>query len=399
MKKISIMVFFALFLVFSLNAETFRFSYREGEKYRILSEVEEDVYINGVYSHTAHILNKIAIEVTETRGSSGKIEAEFITSERSSGHGEVYEWSESYESIFWRDELGRYDIDDSYYMPVVRNVPSFPAEDISVGDSWAADGWEVHDFRKNFNLPEPFSFPINVFYTYRGEVTKADNRYDQFQIEYTVFHRVRKTYPELGLYPVRLSGSSKQELLWDRERGRPYSYEEVFNFIFTLSSGATVEYIGTAKATVIRSEKLDKDKVAEGIKKELEEKGIGDTEVRSDEEGVTISLENIQFLPDSAVLRDSEKKKLIEIADILMKHRDRDLLITGHTALAGTERGRQLLSEQRAKAVADFLLELDAANEKQVMVRGYGAKKPISDNSTEEGMRRNRRVEIKILEN
>ena len=399
MKKIGAIVLFAVFFVFTLQAETFRFTYREGEKYRILSQVEEDVYLNDIYSHTAHILNKIAIHVTETRGPSGKIEGEFITSERTSGHGEVYEWAEEYKSVFWRDEFGRYDIDDSYYMPVVRNVPRFPVEEIAVGDSWTADGWEVHDFRKNFNLPEPFSFPIQVFYTYRGEVTKDGKTYDRIEIEYTVFHRVGKKYPELGLYPVRLSGSSKQELLWDRKRGRPYSYDENFNFIFTLSSGATVEYIGTANATVIQSEELNRDKVAEGIKEELEKKGVEDTDVRSDEEGVTISLENIQFLPDSAVLRNSEKKKIVEIADILKKYRDRDLLITGHTALAGTTRGRQLLSEERAKAVADYLLGLGVTSEKQIIVRGFGARKPVADNSTEEGMRRNRRVEITILEN
>jgi outer membrane protein OmpA-like peptidoglycan-associated protein len=112
-----------------------------------------------------------------------------------------------------------------------------------------------------------------------------------------------------------------------------------------------------------------------------------------------VSLQNVQFLPDSAILQTSEKKKLDAIAEILKRYPDRDLLITGHTALAGTETGRQKLSEARAAAVGNYLLQNRVRQEDQIVIRGMGAREPIADNRSEEGMRQNRRVEITILEN
>ena len=399
MRKVTVLIGLLCIVSVSCPAEQFRFQYREGEKYRILSQVKEDVFINSTYSHTAEILNKIAISVTKTKDERGWLEATFITSERSAGGGSVYEWGEEYHSEFWRGPFGKYDIAAKFFMPVVRNVPTFPDRDIQVGETWVAEGHEVHDFRKNFNVPDPFSFPIQVNYQYLGKTKRGNREYDRIAINYSVFYRSSRKYPGLGLYPVRLSGISRQELLWDNKAGRPFSYSEEFDFIFTLSSGAEVEYVGEAEAEVIEAENLNKKLEAENIKEKLDKEGYGDTEVREDDEGVTISIENIQFLPDSAVLLNSEKKKLSAIADILKDYPNRDLLITGHTALAGTEAGRQLLSEQRARAVADFLLSQGVKEEQEMVIRGMAAREPVADNSTEQGRRRNRRVEITILEN
>ena len=57
------------------------------------------------------------------------------------------------------------------------------------------------------------------------------------------------------------------------------------------------------------------------------------------------------------------------------------------------------LSEQRALAVAEYLLSLGALRPLQVTTRGLGHREPLSGNDTEAGRRQNRRVEITILEN
>jgi len=98
-------------------------------------------------------------------------------------------------------------------------------------------------------------------------------------------------------------------------------------------------------------------------------------------------------------LLPSEQAKLDQIAEILGRYGDRDILVGGHTALAGTEAGRQKLSEERAASVAAYLISKGARQTERVVVRGYGATKPVSDNSTEQGKKKNRRVEITILEN
>ena len=123
--------------------------------------------------------------------------------------------------------------------------------------------------------------------------------------------------------------------------------------------------------------------------------------VQSTEQGVTITLENVNFPPNSDTLLPAEQDKLRRIGKILTQYPDRDIAVSGFTARASgyTEKDYQTLSEQRARAAADFLLSIGARKASQVTVRGMGASSPIGDNSTEEGMKKNRRVEITILEN
>ncbi|GHV69703.1 hypothetical protein AGMMS49928_13150 [Spirochaetia bacterium] len=115
-------------------------------------------------------------------------------------------------------------------------------------------------------------------------------------------------------------------------------------------------------------------------------------------EGVSISLTNLQFQADDSTLTNTEKAKLKEIARILKILPQKKLLVAGHTALAGSEDGRLSISQNRAQAVADYLIHLRVRRPDEITVRGYGAIRPLADNATPEGMARNRRVEIIILE-
>lgn len=391
----------ALMLIFapSVQAQTpIEYSYQEGEQYRVISTVDQNVWLNGLFSHSASILNRISIEVTEVADGRGYHEALFITSEEARGANEVYSWGEEYESEFWRDTQGFYEIEPIYYMPVVRDVPVFPDRPLEPGDTWSADGHEVHDFRRSFGIPEPYRFPIPVTYEYMGNTVSEGREYALISVAYNVFYRPDRSYPN-ALYPVRISGYSEQLVYWDIRAGRPHAYEEEYAFVFALSSGDEVLYEGTAEARIVEASRMDREEVADQVRRDLDELGFDDQEVVEDERGVTIRLDNILFPPDSPVLRDSEKAKLDGIADILARYPERDILVGGHTALAGTEEGRQRLSQQRAAAVAQHLLELGVRERDQMILRGFGATQPVADNETEAGRRRNRRVEITILEN
>ena len=144
---------------------------------------------------------------------------------------------------------------------------------------------------------------------------------------------------------------------------------------------------------------MKKEETAKEIEDEIEKLGIGGASVRIADEGIAISLENIQFLPNSAILPASEKAKLDKIGEILLKFGGRDILVGGHTALAGSAEGRQKLSLERAAAVSDYLISKKVREPSHMVVRGYGADKPVADNATPEGMVKNRRVEIILLEN
>jgi outer membrane protein OmpA-like peptidoglycan-associated protein len=140
-------------------------------------------------------------------------------------------------------------------------------------------------------------------------------------------------------------------------------------------------------------------RLAEEISALLTEQDISDTTVKATDEGIMITLSDIQFLADSAVLPEFELVKLQEIANIFMQIKGIKLLVTGHTALAGSEEGRLRISQERAQAVADYLIKLGACDEANITVAGYGADRPVADNSSEAGRAANRRVEITILEN
>jgi len=390
---------FVLLGILPVSAVEFAYKSALDDQYRILSKVDERVYINGTYSHHANILNKISARVVEVQDDKAKIEATFLTSESREGNVTVYELNQEYESTFWRSRLGRYEIAPIYYMPVVRDVPTFPGRDLKPGDSWQADGEEVHDLRQGYGIPDPFLFPMTVNYRYLGEGTYEGKNADLISIQYSIAQRADSYYDRYPLYPRRITGYSDQIMYWDRREGQPMAYEENFSIVFDLSNGDSYEFTGTATAKLVRSRSMDKETVKDELERRIAENGIPDAGVRVGDDGVIISLENIQFKADSAVPLSGEMDKLKRVVSLLKLYPDRDILVTGHTALAGTAEGRMALSLERARTVATFLKDELNIDDDRLMIEGKGAGEPVAPNDTEEGKRKNRRVEITILEN
>jgi outer membrane protein OmpA-like peptidoglycan-associated protein len=385
-------------------AENFTYKHQTGDKYRILSTVAEEVYIDNQLSHRAEILNRITGEVVGESEGKGKHKAVFQTSERAEtresgqmGSGMSYQWAREYESEFERDLLGRITIDKKYYMPVVRDVPVFPGKDIKVGEAWSYEGHEVHDFRDNFGIREPYRIPFTANYVYLGNREWKGKDYAAFSVKYSIDSRPQAVSGRM--WPRRIQGNSDQMVYWDFKQGQAAAYQETFRYKFEFSNGRTIEYRGTAEAEIIESRRMDRERIAEEIAGDIERLDIADVTVRVVDEGVIISLDDIHFEADTAVMLSGEREKLDKILDILTRYQDRDILVGGHTALAGTAAGRQKLSVERASVVADYLIERKARTPDRVTVRGYGADKPLASNSTEEGRIKNRRVEITILEN
>jgi outer membrane protein OmpA-like peptidoglycan-associated protein len=344
------------------------------------------------------------MEVTEVYGERAALSATFQTAERTVVAGEsgsaslpLFLWDRDYQSEFEQDRLGFLTIDDRYYMPMVRNVPAFPDRDIGIGESWNAMGIEVHDFRANFGIEEPYRIPFTANYTYLGERVWRETSYPGFSVSYRVLMEPEAVSGRV--FPRRILEACDQIVYWDAERGQAVAYEEYFRIVIDLSDGQTYEYRGVSEAEVIEAPPMDKEDMVRDITEDILNLNIPDVSVRVTDEGIVISLENIQFDPDSAVLRPVEKSKLDKIAEILLRYPDRDILVGGHTAMAGTAAGRMQLSVERAASVAEYLLGKNVRTPDRVVIRGYGADRPIADNRTAEGMERNRRVEITILEN
>ena len=126
----------------------FQFKFKENDQSRILSTVTEDVYLNGRFNHTAVILNRISSIITEVdENGRGTAQAVFMTTENSAKawNNKSYSWGEEYESVFTRDTNGKYEIEDIYFMPTVRDVPVCPDHEVKPGQGWSRQGYEAHE--------------------------------------------------------------------------------------------------------------------------------------------------------------------------------------------------------------------------------------------------------------
>jgi outer membrane protein OmpA-like peptidoglycan-associated protein len=400
-KRILVLLLCVTGFLQSANAETFRFVHIKGEKYRLIAEVEEKVFFNGQFGYNVEALNKIAVEIMEVKKGAGYINALYQTSERVYGDEGSYSLTEELSSVFWRDQQGHYTINKNYFRPVFRDIPVFPDKDISPGFTWTAPAQELHDLRKPFGIRDPYIIPFTVHYTYLGNTEMDGIKISQFKVEYSYEHDVKglkPVDPDIPL-PVKIGGKVSQVYNWDIEHGKVHSYTDSFYVVYLLSSGDYYEIIGTSKGEAFISPALDRKKAAEEITKEIEKNELQGVTVEQGEKGIKITLENIQFQPDSYELMPAEKQKLQTIAQILKKYPERDIEIEGHAAKIGSDELGMILSRNRAKAVGDYLLYLGATKPNKMIIVGKGATEPIADNSTEAGRIKNRRVEITILEN
>lgn len=112
--------------------------------------------------------------------------------------------------------------------------------------------------------------------------------------------------------------------------------------------------------------------------------------------GQIMVMRNVFFETAKWNLKDESIAELGKLYNLLSQNATMQIEIGGHTDNVGSDEDNVALSEKRAKAVADYLLEKGIASER-ITWKGYGETKPINDNSTEDGRAQNRRTEIKVI--
>ena len=113
------------------------------------------------------------------------------------------------------------------------------------------------------------------------------------------------------------------------------------------------------------------------------------------ERGLVLSLSNILFELNEAKLKSGSERSISRVAEFLQEYPGHNILIEGFTDSSGEESYNQTLSENRAKAVKDSLVEM-GISPSQINTRGYGESYPVASNETQSGRQQNRRVEIVI---
>jgi outer membrane protein OmpA-like peptidoglycan-associated protein len=107
--------------------------------------------------------------------------------------------------------------------------------------------------------------------------------------------------------------------------------------------------------------------------------------------------QQVQFETESPVLRADSDKVLNEVVRILVEHPELELIeVQGHTDNQGTPEHNRELAQARAASVVEWLVA-HGVDRRRLQPKGYGAERPIADNSDEQGRQKNRRVELHIV--
>ena len=114
------------------------------------------------------------------------------------------------------------------------------------------------------------------------------------------------------------------------------------------------------------------------------------------ETGGSVNLKNIFFETNKAELLPESKAELQQLISFLKSNPTVSIEIDGHTDNVGDEKQNQLLSENRAKSVYNYLVS-NKINISRLSFKGFGESKPISQNTTDEGRQKNRRTEFRVV--
>ena len=151
---------------------------------------------------------------------------------------------------------------------------------------------------------------------------------------------------------------------------------------------------GTVGATTgaIIGKKMDK------AKKEAEAVKNAQVETITDANGleaVKVTFDSgILFATNKADLNATSKASLTQFAEVLKENKDMDIAIIGHTDNTGSDAINNPLSKNRAQSVSKFLKSQGVASAQIKTIDGQGSTNPVADNSTAEGRKQNRRVEV-----
>ena len=156
--------------------------------------------------------------------------------------------------------------------------------------------------------------------------------------------------------------------------------------------GAVIGGAVGAGAGAIIGHKMDK------AKKEAEAVQNAQVESVKDANGldaVKVTFDSgILFATNKADLNAASKSSLQQFANVLKQNADCDVAIIGHTDNTGSDAINNPLSEKRAMSVSNYLRSLGVSASQIKSVEGQGSVNPVADNSTAEGRKQNRRVEV-----
>jgi outer membrane protein OmpA-like peptidoglycan-associated protein len=219
--------------------------------------------------------------------------------------------------------------------------------------------------------------------------------------------------PKMPLMVSHLGGANKEMLKRATKNSRHSVFGKVLCFrkLCRIQSGhpASLKAISfekfkkkvarDAKKGVYRRTPVDSTQKPEREARELLPVGMDTVTVRANPaikaDSLIVLGAELLFETNKSTLRSDHFEMLNSIVDYLVLHPERLVKISGHTDNTGSSAHNLMLSKRRADVVAEYLVKNGVAINR-VETFGYGSAKPLVGNTTEEGRKQNRRVELLI---
>jgi len=161
-------------------------------------------------------------------------------------------------------------------------------------------------------------------------------------------------------------------------------------YLVTLPSGANYAVVLRQEGYLFYSENVNLPPTTGYAEK------VKNIQLQRVEPGSNVVLNNVFFDPEKAVLRPESTAELERLVKLLNETPKLKIHLCGHTDNVGQIDANKDLSQKRAQAVANYLVDHKIKPER-LQVTGYGATIPIASNATEAGRQQNRRTEFKVL--
>jgi len=114
--------------------------------------------------------------------------------------------------------------------------------------------------------------------------------------------------------------------------------------------------------------------------------------------GLIANMSDVLFKSGSFELLPGARERLAKVSGIVLAYQGLRLAVEGHTDSIGSDEYNRRLSEQRADAVRDYLVQ-QGINSDAITASGFGKSEPVASNDTPEGRQQNRRVELVVSGN
>src|SRR6202008_2847193 len=148
-----------------------------------------------------------------------------------------------------------------------------------------------------------------------------------------------------------------------------------------------------AQQANLNAQQSEADKTA--MRTKLSEQLNSILQTRDSARGLIVSMSDVLFDSGKFSLKPGAREKLAKVAGILLAYPGLNIEVGGYTDNVGGDAMNQTLSESRASAVRDYLMQQGVASN-AVSARGFGNSLPVSSNDNSSGRQQNRRVELLV---